>query len=315
MEYKKLGKTGIEVSRLCLGTLTMTKSQADLGRKKSGELIEFAYERGINFLDTAELYDNYDLIKEGLKLVGRKNLIITSKTYAYTKEMADESVKKYLKELNTDYADIFLLHEQESELTLKGHYEALEELFRLKEKGYIKAVGISTHKIAAVKAALKFDEIEIIHPMINKKGMGILDGTRDEMMEAIKNAHKKGIGIYGMKVLGGGHLIEDFEDAIRWAANNEYLDSIAIGMQSEEEVIANCNLVEGSEVPEKVKSFLRKNNRQIAVEEYCIGCGRCKEVCKANAIQIIDDHAVIDDNCILCGYCANACPDFYIKVY
>lgn len=298
-----------------MGTLTMTKSQANLGKKKSAELIKFAYENGINFLDTAELYDNYDLILEGIKLVGRENLTITSKTYAYTKEMADESLRKYFKELHTDYADIFLLHEQESELTLKGHYEALEELFKLKEKGYIKAVGISTHKVAAVKAALKFEEIEIIHPMINKDGLGILDGTRDEMLEAIKNAHEKGIGIYGMKVLGGGHLIQDFESSIRWAAKNEYLDSIAIGMQSNEEIIANCNLIQNLEVPKEIRNNLRKTNRKIGVEEYCVGCGRCKKVCKANAIEIIDGNAVINENCILCGYCANACPDFYIKVY
>lgn len=315
MEYRELGKTGIEVSRLCFGSLTMTKAQGNLSEKEATELLNFAYEHGVNFIDTAELYDNYPLIKGVFNDVKRENLIIASKTYAYSKEGARESLNNYLKAFKTDYADIFLLHEQEGELTLKGHYEALEELWKLKEKGYIKAIGISTHKIKAVRDALKFKEIEIIHPMVNMESIGILDGNIDEMMNAITEAKTQGIGIYAMKVLGGGHLISKSEDAIKWAVNNEKFDSIALGMQSKSEVLANVSLINKEDVPEQVKNNLRNTNRQIDVEEYCIGCGKCAAKCQAKAIKIIDGKAVINKDCILCGYCANVCPDFYIKVY
>ena len=315
MEYRELGKTGIEVSRLCFGSLTMTKAQGNLSEKEATELLNFAYEHGVNFIDTAELYDNYPLIKGVFNDVKREDLIIASKTYAYSKEGARESLNNYLKAFKTDYADIFLLHEQEGELTLKGHYEALEELWKLKEKGYIKAIGISTHKIKAVRDALKFKEIEIIHPMVNMEGIGILDGNIDEMMNAITEAKTQGIGIYAMKVLGGGHLISKSEDAIKWAVNNEKFDSIALGMQSKSEVLANVSLINKEDVPEQVKNNLRNTNRQIDVEEYCIGCGKCAAKCQAKAIKIIDGKAVINKDCILCGYCANVCPDFYIKVY
>lgn len=314
MEYKILGKSNIEVSRLCFGTLTMTKHQSDLEVKNATELISYAYENGINFYDTAELYENYHLIAPSLKLLGRENLVIASKTYAYSKEGAQDSLNLYLKELNTDYADIFLLHEQESELTLKGHYEALEELFRLKEKGYIRAIGISTHKIAAVRAALQFKEIDVIHPMINKMGLGILDGTRDQMLSAIRKAKENNIGIYAMKVLGGGHLISNAVDAINWAVNEDSFDSIALGMQSKFEIIANTQLINKEKISDQLQNNLRSQNREITVEEYCIGCGKCEAVCRAKAIKIINGKAVIDENCILCGYCANACQDFYIKV-
>lgn len=315
MEYRELGKTGIEVSRLCFGSLTMTKAQGNLSEKEATELLNFAYEHGVNFIDTAELYDNYPLIKGVFNDVKRENLIIASKTYAYSKEGARESLNNYLKAFKTDYADIFLLHEQEGELTLKGHYEALEELWKLKEKGYIKAIGISTHKIKAVRDALKFKEIEIIHPMVNMESIGILDGNIDEMMNAITEAKTQGIGIYAMKVLGGGHLISKSEDAIKWAVNNEKFDSIALGMQSKSEVLANVSLINREDVSEQVKNNLRNTNRQIDVEEYCIGCGKCAAKCQAKAIKIIDGKAVINKDCILCGYCANVCPDFYIKVY
>lgn len=316
MEYKKLGKTGIEVSRLCFGSLTLSKSQENLSLKESGELLSFAHNQGINFIDTAELYENYANIREVFKYVPRENLVITSKTYAYDKKGAQDSLKKYLDELGTDYADIFLLHEQEDEFTLKGHYEALKELYRLKKEGYIKAVGISTHKVKAVRAALEYPEIEVIHPMINIEGLGILDGTRDDMLDAIGKVRENGVGIYAMKVLGGGHLISRAEDAIKWAVENPLFDSVALGMQSREEVINNSRLISHEEVPEEIKESLRKSNRQISVEEYCIGCGRCAAKCQAKAIKIIDNKAVIDrSKCILCGYCANVCPDFYIKVH
>lgn len=315
MEYRELGNTGIKVSRLCFGSLTMTKSQGNLSKTEARKLLHFAYEHGVNFIDTAELYDNYPLIKGVFDDVKRENLIIASKTYAYSKEGAQESLNKYLKAFNTDYADIFLLHEQENELTLKGHYEALEELWKLKEKGYIKAIGISTHKIKGVVDALGFDEIDIIHPMVNKEGLGILDGNLDEMLDGIGKAKDKGIGIYAMKVLGGGHLISKSEEAIKWAVKEEKFDSIALGMQSKSEVLANVALVNGKKVPNDIKESLRTTNRRIDVEEYCIGCGKCASKCQAKAIQIVDGKAVINRKCILCGYCANVCPDFYIKVY
>ncbi len=126
MERVQLGKTNIEVSRLCFGSLTMTPFQANLSIKEGAELIQHAYKSGINFIDTAEIYDNYKYIKEALKGIDRKDYVIVTKTYAYSKELAKESLDLALKELNTDYIDIFLLHEQESIHTIRGHYEAIE---------------------------------------------------------------------------------------------------------------------------------------------------------------------------------------------
>ena len=126
MEKVLLGNTNIEVSRLCFGSLTMTPFQANLTIKEGAYLIEHAYNRGINFLDTAEIYENYGYIREALKGIKREDYIIATKTYAYTEEMARDSVELALKELDTDYIDIFMLHEQESIHTLRGHYDAIE---------------------------------------------------------------------------------------------------------------------------------------------------------------------------------------------
>ena len=314
MEKVKLGNTNIEVSRLCFGSLTMTPFQANLSVKEGAELIQYAYTKGINFIDTAEIYDNYKYIKEALKGIDRRDYVIATKTYAYSKELAEKSLNLALKELDTDYIDIFLLHEQESIHTIRGHYEAIEFFLKAKEKGIIRAIGISTHRIEGVLGANKYNEIEVIHPIVNMKGIGIQDGNIGEMLNAIEEAHRLGKGIYGMKPLGGGHLIGEAEKAFNFVKGIPYINSFAIGMQSKNEVDSNISLMDDGYVSEDLKEKLRKKKRKLIVADYCIGCGNCVNTCKQNGIEIIDGKAHPNENCILCGYCARNCPEFCIKV-
>lgn len=314
MDRIKLGNTGIEVSKLCFGSLTMTPFQANLSIKEGAQLIQYAYAKGINFIDTAEIYENYRYIKEALKGIRREDYVITTKCYAYTKEMAKESLDLALRELDTDYIDIFLLHEQESIHTLRGHYEAIEYFLEAKKIGKIRAIGISTHRVEGVYAATQFDEIEIVHPIVNKEGIGIQDGTVLDMLNIIERAYNMGKGIYGMKPLGGGHLITQAEDAFNFVKEIPFIHSFAIGMQSKEEVDCNVNLMETGQVPENLKEKLRKKKRKLIVADYCIGCGNCVKTCNQDGIQVINGKAIPNENCILCGYCARNCPEFCIKV-
>ena len=309
-----LGNTGIEVSRLCFGSLTMTPFQANLTVEEGAYLIEYAYEKGINFLDTAEIYENYQYIKKALKNIKRENYNIATKTYAYTKEMAKDSLDKALKELGTDYIDIFLLHEQESIHTVKGHFEAIEYFLKEKEKGKIRAIGISTHRVAGAEATRDIKEIEIIHPIINKYGIGIQDGTVEDMLKVLEEIHHKGKGIYAMKPLGGGHLIKEMESAFNYVKSIPFIHSIAIGMQSTDEISANISLMENGYIREDLKSRTSKKKRRLIVADYCIGCGNCVKRCRQDGIEIIDGIATPNENCILCGYCAKTCPEFCIKV-
>lgn len=314
MNKVRLGSTNIEVSRLCFGSLTMTPFQANLSIDEGAYLIEYAYNKGINFLDTAEIYENYQYIGKALKGIKREDYVIATKSYAYTKDMAKNSLETALKEIGTDYIDIFLLHEQESVHTVKGHYEAIEYFMKAKDQGKIRGFGISTHRISGVMAAKDYEEIEIIHPIVNKMGIGIHDGSIEEMVESIKGLHNMGKGIYAMKPLGGGHLIKDVEEAFNYVKDIPHIDSIAIGMQSIDEIDANIYLLEDGEIPLKLKDNINKKNRKLIVADYCIACGNCQERCRQNGIEIIEDRAVPNNNCILCGYCATVCPEFCIKV-
>lgn len=314
MKKRILGNTNIEVSKLCFGSLTMTPFQANLSIEEGAYLIEYGFERGINFLDTAEIYENYAYIKQALKGIKREDYIIASKTYAYTAEMAKLSLEKALNKIGTDYIDLFLLHEQESIHTIRGHFEAIEYFIRAKQEGKIRAIGISTHKVAGAKAVKEIPEIEIIHPIVNKAGIGINDGTIEDMLIELKHLHNMGKGIYAMKPLGGGHLISDLESAFNFVKNIPYIDSIAIGLQSTEEIDSNIYLLENDSLPDHIKSELNKKNRRLIVADYCIGCGNCEARCQQDAIKVIEGRAVPNDSCILCGYCATVCPEFCIKV-
>lgn len=314
MKKVKLGDSAIEVSNMCFGSLTMTPFQADLSVEEGAGLIRYAYEKGINFLDTAEIYENYEYVKEALKYIKREDYVIATKCYAYTEELAKASLEEALKELDTDYIDIFLLHEQESIHTIKGHYEAIEYFLKAKEAGKIRAIGISTHRVAGVVGANELDAIEIIHPILNKDGIGIQDGSIEDMLEALAESKRLGKGIYSMKPLGGGHLIGQVEEAYNFVRGLDFVDSIAIGMQSKEEIDANIFLNEKGYMAEDLKRDTEKKKRRLIVADYCIACGNCVKRCRQGGISIVGDRAVPNGSCILCGYCAKVCPEFCIKV-
>lgn len=314
MEKVKLGASEIEVSKLCFGSLTMTPFQANLSIMEGAYLINYAYDKGINFLDTAEIYENYGYIKEALKGIKRENYVLASKTYAYTEIMARLSLELALKEVGTDYIDIFLLHEQESIHTIRGHYDAINYLLKAKKQGKIRSIGISTHKVAGAQGVAEFKEIEIIHPIVNKKGIGINDGSIDDMLKELKNLKNLGKGIYAMKPLGGGHLIKEAVSSFNFVKNLSFVDSIAIGLQSIDEIDANIQLLETGYISAELEKKLNSKNRKLSIADYCIGCGSCVKRCQQNGVKVINNQAIPNENCILCGYCATVCPEFCIKV-
>lgn len=314
MEYISLGQTGLKVSRLCFGALTIGPLQANLPPQEGAKVIKAALELGVNFIDTAELYGTYPHIAQAVQ--GRRDqVIIASKSYAYTKEGMEESLTKALRELATDYIDIFLLHEQESGHTIRGHWEAFEYLLSAKEKGLVRAVGISTHAVAATIAAASIPQLDVIHPLYNIRGLGILDGTRDQMCEAIQRAAQFGKGIYAMKPLGGGNFRDNVKASLDYVLQTPGVGAVAMGMKSPLEVELNVRLVSGLPVSPKLARQVASQKRYLHIDDWCQGCGSCVASCSQGALELVDGKATVDqDQCLLCGYCAAACREFAIKV-
>ena len=312
MKYIELKSIGTKVSRMCFGTLTIGPLQRNFDIQTGSQLILDAVDLGVNFFDTAEIYGTYSYLA---CLKQKKDLVIATKSYSYDEKTAKESLEKYLKETGRERAELFLLHEQESKYTLKGHREAIDYFLKMQQKGVIGAFGISTHHIAAVKAALLYPEIKVIHPLINLTGIGIADGSRDEMLSAIQQAHDAGKDIYAMKPLGGGHLIGRTQEALDFVLQQSCIDAVAIGVQSREELEYNCAYFSGEIPSQQLSERLAKKTRRILIHDWCRGCGTCVKTCKSGALSLRDGKAQVDQNkCVFCGYCGRICPDFVIKV-
>ncbi|KAF0197458.1 MAG: aldo/keto reductase [Bacillota bacterium] len=311
MRYRCLTQT-ISVSELCYGTLTLGPLQKGLTPLAGGRLLTYALEQGVNFFDTAELYGNYEHLRAALQ-GWQGETVIATKSYAHDAATAVESLERARKELNRDCVDIFLLHEQESEHTLRGHARALEYFSEAKARGLVRAVGISTHYIAGVVAAAAHPLIEIIHPLINMKGIGIPDGKAGEMAAAITMAATRGKGIYGMKALAGGSLYATAGEALNYVRTIPGISSIAVGMGSIPDIDANVSFFNTGQFP--LEYATRNTARRIIVEPWCEGCGTCQQHCPTNCISITSGKACIEHSkCLLCCYCVAHCKDFYMKV-
>ncbi|MBR4636433.1 MAG: aldo/keto reductase [Clostridia bacterium] len=314
MIYHELGRTGITVSKLCFGSLTMGPFQRDLTPAQGAVLFERAFEHGVNFIDTAHIYETYPHVREAVRI--KPDVIVCSKSYAYDRAGAEETLRTCLEGIGRDYVDVFLLHEQESIHTIRGHREALEYYIEMKKKGYIRAVGLSTHYVACMDGALRHPELDVLFPLINKNGIGIADGTTDQMLEKIRAAHELGHGIIAMKPLGGGHLIAEREACLDFILGlDDCVDTIAIGMQSIAEVDYNCARFSGETPDPAAAEELRQTKRRLLIQDWCEGCGACVAACHNHALRLENGRAVVDpDKCALCSYCARVCPQFTIKV-
>lgn len=315
MDYRQLGKTGLRVSRLCFGSLTIGPLQAKLTVEEGAKVIADAFDRGVNFIDTAKLYETYPYIKRALQLANNKSIIVSSKSYDYTYEGMRDSVKEALEGMGLKKIGIFSLHEQESKLTLRGHEDALRYLSDAKKAGIIEAVGVSTHAIEVVDAICNMENIDVVHPIMNKNGLGIIDGNIETMLKAINNANKSGKGIYAMKVLGGGNLMGEATECFNFALNNRDVHAIAVGMQTLDEVSANLDIFEGRQPNSELIERLGSRSKRLHIDNWCEGCGRCVEACMNKALNLKKGKAVVDEKkCVLCGYCSAYCPLFCIKI-
>jgi ferredoxin len=191
----------------------------------------------------------------------------------------------------------------------------LEFYLNEREKGRIRAVGVSTHNIEVVKAIVDMPEIDIIHPLVNKSGIGIGDGSIDEMLAAVKGAWECGKGVYSMKPLGGGNLLHSYEESMAFVLGLPYIHSIAVGMQSTDEVEMNVCRFEGGDIPDGLKDAIAASGKHLHIDYWCEGCGKCIERCGQGALSMADGKVLADkDRCILCGYCGSVCPQFAIKI-
>lgn len=311
MQKNKLGNSGLMVTPVGFGVLTVGYTQMNLSVPEGADVLRYALERGINFLDTAQYYETYPYIKEALK-GSNFDPVIASKSLDHSYQQMKFAVEEARREMDRDVVDIFLLHEVRQQPDLVNRQGAWEYLQEAKSKGLVKAIGLSTHHVDVMEEAAGIKEIDVLFPLINFQSMGIRKGagpgTKEEMEAAIIKASEAGKGVFAMKVFGGGNLTGSYMEALDYVNGLKGIDSMMIGFGYKHEVDRIIEYIDGTIDRDYVPDI---GHKRINIDQGdCEGCGLCIERCPNHAISFnTSGLAEVDhETCLTCGYCAPACP-------
>jgi aryl-alcohol dehydrogenase-like predicted oxidoreductase len=247
-----LGKTGIKTSFLGLGTGSVgvrhSSNQVRLGHDKFVRLVRYAFDKGITYFDTADQYGSHIYLRDAFKELPRDRLFIQSKTRATTAEMARADIDRLREELGVAYLDTLLMH-----CMVKGSWPTdfrpvMDVLSDARAKGYVRAVGVSCHGMAPLKAAVGCDWVEVDLARINPVGgdKGRMDGSPEQVAACLKAMHAQGKGILGMKILAEGTLKtpEQQLHSLRFVLGLGCVNAMVIGFESPEQIDQMFNRIE-----------------------------------------------------------------------
>ncbi|SHJ06872.1 Aldo/keto reductase family protein [Tangfeifania diversioriginum] len=234
-----LGDTGIEVSRLAMGTGTngyanSSNQKRKLGLKGLTNLLRTGYDEGVFFWESADQYGTHPHLKEALKAVDREKVVLLTKTHARTEKEMKADLDRFRKEMGTDYIDMVLLHALTNPRWNENRKGAMEYLSRAREDGIIRAHGVSCHSLGALQTAADEPWVQVDLARMNPAGVR-MDAEVPTVVKVLQNMKAKGKGVIGMKILGGGQLRGKVDEALQYALAQEYLDSFTIGSESIDE--------------------------------------------------------------------------------
>ena len=310
-----LGKTGITVNKNGFGALPIQ-------RVTDGEAVRIlrkAYEGGMNFFDTARFYTDSEH-KLGLAFEGmRDKVIIATKTAAVTAEEFWKDLHTSLAELNTDYIDIYQFHNpsfcpKPGDGT--GIYEAMAEA---KEKGMIRHIGITNHRLAVANEAVDCGLYETLQ-------FPFCYLAAKEDVELVTKCRDAGMGFIAMKALSGGLITNS---AAAYAFEAQYDNVLPIwGVQREKELDEFLSYIDNPPVMTEALQELIETDRAELSGEFCRGCGYCMP-CPAgieinncarmslllrrspSELQLtseVQEKMKLIEKCMNCGQCKSKCP-------
>ena len=286
MQYRKLGKTGLEVSVIGLGGGMLGSSETNYTLK----VIRHAIDLGVNYFDTAHSYPDSE-VKLGQALKERREEVyISSKTGATTKEEAWKHINESLERLQTDYLDNFHLHSLKDWKDLEtrlGPGGALEALVEAREKGLIRHIGCTSHRSHTLIKALHRFKFEVILVPMN-----IVE--REPLKELIPLCEKKGVGVTIMKPVATGLLPPEL--ALKWLLNQP-IDAAVPGATTIEEIETDARIGQLTDITlnyeeqrrtERLKEILQNKRCRICAE--CEPCPREIPIGSTLGTDVMYDH-------------------------
>ena len=249
-EKVKIGKTGITATRLCLGTgIRGGNRQSNLtkmGYEAGVKFVRDLYQRGVQMFDLADLYGTHALVADALKDYPRRDYVLFTKIWFMRGALpeaerpdAETLVARFLKELQTDYIDGVQLHCVTSGNWNTELSDYMTSLDKLKQKGIIRAHGLSCHSLQAVETAAREPWVDTAHVRINAYGPK-MDDKVENVEPVVKQLHNAGKGVIAMKVLGEGELAnsdEQKDNSFRYVLHLGAVDILNIGMDKISDIV------------------------------------------------------------------------------
>jgi aryl-alcohol dehydrogenase-like predicted oxidoreductase len=236
MVFRPLGKTGILVSRIGLGTVKVGRNQAVKypapfqlpSDQQLHELLDEALALGLNLIDTSPAYGESETRLAPFVGKHRNRIVLCTKageafehglsTYDFSPTAIVESATSSLRRLNVNALDILLLHSDG-----KDHQNILSAapaLSKLKADGKVRAIGISAKTEEGVLSAIQ-EQLDVV--------MAPFSLTNQTLGPALANAHRAGLGVIAIKGLQSGFLSGRIEKAVQFVLDQPFIDSLVIG--------------------------------------------------------------------------------------
>lgn len=315
MDMVTLGSTGITVPKNGFGALPVQRVSMD----QAVCLLRKAYEGGFRFFDTARSYtDSEEKLGEALSQV-RDQIFLASKTPAQTGADLWKDLETTLKNLKTDYLDLYQFHNpsfcpKPGDGT--GLYEAALEA---KAQGKIRHIGITNHRLHVAREAIESGLYETLQFPFSYL-------ASDQELELARQCHEAGMGFIAMKALSGG-LITNSAAAYAYLGQFDYVLPIW-GIQRETELDEFLEYMDHPPVlTEERKALIEKDRKELA-GNFCRGCGYCMpcpvgieiNTCARMSLLIrrspsqgqltrkAQEMMARIEDCLHCNACASKCP-------
>ncbi|MGD0328870.1 MAG: aldo/keto reductase [Nitrososphaeria archaeon] len=267
MKERILGRTGLKVKTLGFGGIPIQRISED----EAVKVVRHCYDRGINYFDTARAYTvSEERIGKALEDV-RDDVIIATKTQRLTKGEVLQELETSLKNLRTEWVDIYQLHNvttKEAWKQVKAPGGALEALIKAHEDGKIKHLGITSHNPLLLKEIVQENIFETI--LVPYNYLTTLPGE-----DLLPFCSKNQVGTVIMKPFGGG-AFSNTKTALKFLLNDKNVDVVIPGMMNLQEVEENIATASASyKLSSEELKLIEKDKKELGTE-YCRGCDYCQ---------------------------------------